>query len=69
MEQIEKRAKQLYEIDVVLFDGVDLPVLIPDKIIESQKALTKKSSSPKKARTMAAAKQAAAEAQAAQEME
>lgn len=68
MEQIEKRAKQLYEIDVVLFDGVDLPVLIPDKIIESQKALTKKSSSPKKARTTAAAKQAA-EAQAAQEME
>ena len=33
MELIEKRAKQLYEIDVVLFDKVDLPVLIPDRIV------------------------------------
>ena len=48
MELIEKRAKQLYEIDVVLFEGVELPVFIPDKILESQKALSKKGSSPKK---------------------
>ena len=42
MELIVKRAQQLYEIDTVLFEGVELPVLIPDKIIESQKALIKK---------------------------
>ena len=41
-ELIEQRAKQLYEIDMVLFDKVDMPVLIPDRIIESQKALAKK---------------------------
>ena len=55
MKLIQKRAKQLYEIDVVLFDKVDLPVLIPDNIIESQKALSKKTASPKKGAKAAAA--------------
>ncbi len=58
---IQTRAKQLFEIDCVLFDRVDLPVFIPDVILDSQKALTKKVTSPsKKKQALAAAKEAAA---------
>lgn len=42
---MKKRSKQLYEMDQVLFDDIELPVIIPEIIIESQKALSKK---PKK---------------------
>ena len=35
MEIIDKRAKQLYEIDKLLFDKIDMPVLIPDRILDS----------------------------------
>lgn len=45
---VRKRSKQLYEMDCVLFDKVDFPVLIPQNILDSQKALTKKSISPTK---------------------
>ena len=45
---IQKRSKQLYEMDVVLFDRNDLPVLIPTVIIESLKTLSKKTTSPTK---------------------
>ena len=48
MKQVQRRAKQLYEMDQVLFEKIDLPVFVPDVILESQKALQKKSSSPKK---------------------
>ena len=42
-------------MDVVLFEKNDLPVLIPNVIIESQKALTKKIADPKKKKSSAAA--------------
>ena len=48
MKLVQKRAKQLYEIDCVLFSKIELPVLIPDIILESQKALSKKNAIPKK---------------------
>ena len=48
MKQVQRRAKQLYEIDQVLFEKIDLPVFVPDVIVESQKALQKKSSPGKK---------------------
>ena len=41
MKLVVKRTKQLYEMDLVLFDKVELPVLIPEIILESQKALSK----------------------------
>lgn len=50
-----KRVEQLYEMDMVLFDKNDLPVLIPNVIIESQKALSKKITSPTKKKAAAAA--------------
>ena len=45
MKLVKKRSKQLYEMDQVLFDKIDLPCIIPEIILESQKALSKK---PKK---------------------
>ena len=39
MKLIRKRAKQLYEMDMILFDPYDLPVLIPTVILDAQKAL------------------------------
>ena len=48
MKLIRKRAKQLHEMDVVLFDGMDLPVMIPSYILDQQKSLTKKTNSPSK---------------------
>lgn len=48
MKQVQRRAKQLYEMDQVLFEKIELPVFVPDVIVESQKALQKKSSSPGK---------------------
>ena len=35
---IHTRSKQLYEVDCLLFGGVDLPVLLPKNIVMSQKA-------------------------------
>lgn len=40
-------------MDVVLFDRSDMPVLIPQAIVDSQKALTKKASSPSKKKASA----------------
>ena len=48
LKLVRKRSKQLYEIDVLLFDKIDCPVLIPQNIVDSQKALTKKGASPTK---------------------
>lgn len=46
---IKKRSKQLYEMDAVLFDKIEMPVLIPKQIVDSQIALTtKKGVSPTK---------------------
>ena len=39
MKLIRRRAKQLYEMDMILFDPYDLPVLIPTVILDAQKAL------------------------------
>ena len=51
-------------MDVVLFDKIELPVLIPEDIIESQKALSKKPKRMTRAeRGAAAAAKAAAAAQ------
>lgn len=55
MKLVQKRAKQLFEMDVILFEKNDLPVLIPTLIIESQKALSKKPSVSKKKNSAAAA--------------
>ena len=50
-------------MDVVLFDKIELPVLIPEDIIESQKALSKKPKRMTRAeRGAAAAAKAAAAA-------
>ena len=62
MKLVQKRSKQLYEMDVVLFDKIDLPVLIPEDIIESQKALSKKPKKMTRAERGAAAAAAAAAA-------
>jgi len=32
---VAKRTKQLYEMDLVLFDKIDMPVLIPQAIVDS----------------------------------
>lgn len=48
MKLIRKRAKQLYEMDMILFDPYDLPVLIPAVILDAQKALSKKATAPTK---------------------
>ena len=45
---VQKRARQLYEIDQTLFDKIELPVLIPDAILQSQKAHSKRMPSPAK---------------------
>lgn len=42
-------------MDVVLFDKVDMPVLIPQNIVDSLKALSKKTTSPSKKKASAAA--------------
>ena len=62
MKQVQRRAKQLYEMDQVLFEKIELPVFVPDIILDSQKALQKKSTSPgkKKAAPISAAHQAQA---------
>ena len=39
MKQVQRRAKQLYEMDQVLFDKIELPVFVPEKILDAQKAL------------------------------
>lgn len=56
---LDKRTKQLYEFDQILFGNTELPVLIPSSIMESQKALInnkslKSSFSKKKAQAAAA---------------
>ena len=49
MDLIKKRAKQLFEMDMVLFgEKNDLPILIPDAITASEKALAKKVTVPGK---------------------
>ncbi len=55
MKLVQKRTKQLYEMDMVLFDKVDMPVLIPQNIVDSLKALSKKTTSPSKKKASAAA--------------
>lgn len=35
LKLVKKRSKQLYELDYILFDGLELPVFIPDIILES----------------------------------
>ena len=52
---VAKRTKQLYEMDIVLFDKIDMPVLIPQAIVDSLKALSKKTASPSKKKTFTAA--------------
>ena len=47
MKLIQKRTKQLYELDCILFEKHELPVLIPEIILESQKALSKKAAKKK----------------------
>ena len=62
VKQVQRRAKQLYEMDTVLFEKIELPVLIPDIIVDSQKALQKKAASPGRRKTspMSPAQQAQA---------
>ena len=62
---VQKRARQLYEIDQTLFEKGDLPVLIPDAIIQSQRAHSRRMPSPakKKGLATAAAQAVAAQAQ------
>jgi hypothetical protein len=49
-------------MDVVLFSNVELPVFIPENIVESQKALMKKSVSPTKKKQAQQAAAAVAQA-------